>query len=56
MQYIDSIRLEAEKAGVIKIIPPKEWACPFSVCPQSLDVMAVLIMLQNTQKSLCKAE
>lgn len=32
-QYINSIREEAERAGVIKIIPPKEWLCPFSAWP-----------------------
>ncbi|EKX49136.1 hypothetical protein GUITHDRAFT_68209, partial [Guillardia theta CCMP2712] len=31
MRYIESIRLQAEEAGLIKIIPPKEWKCPFTI-------------------------
>eukprot|EP00960_Hanusia_phi_P007631 218258-Hanusia_phi.AAC.2 len=48
MRYIESIRLQAEEAGLIKIIPPKEWKCPFTIkekgdafhfqtCVQSID-------------------
>jgi histone demethylase JARID1 len=48
MKYLDSIRAQAEPAGVIKIVPPKEWRCPFPIkehgdsfhfqtCVQSVD-------------------
>jgi histone demethylase JARID1 len=48
MKYLDSIRTQAEPAGVIKIVPPKEWRCPFPIkangdsfhfqtCVQSVD-------------------
>lgn len=48
MKYLDSIRPQAEPAGVIKIVPPKEWRCPFPIkengdsfhfqtCVQSVD-------------------
>jgi len=48
MKYLDSIREQAAPAGVIKIVPPKEWRCPFPIkengdsfhfqtCVQSVD-------------------
>ena len=48
MKYLASIKMEAEAAGVIKIVPPKEWRCPFPIkdngdsfhfqtCVQSVD-------------------
>ena len=48
MKYLDSIREQATPAGVIKIVPPKEWRCPFPIkengdsfhfqtCVQSVD-------------------
>ena len=48
MKYLASIKIEAEAAGVIKIVPPKEWRCPFPIkdngdsfhfqtCVQSVD-------------------
>lgn len=30
-RYIDSIREIGEKAGIIKIVPPKEWNSPFMI-------------------------
>jgi hypothetical protein len=48
MKYLDSIRTKAEPVGMIKIVPPKEWRCPFPIkengdsfhfqtCVQSVD-------------------
>ena len=48
IQYLNSIREEAQAAGIIKIVPPKEWRCPFPIkengdsfhfqtCVQSVD-------------------
>ncbi|KAG0337846.1 hypothetical protein BG004_007463 [Podila humilis] len=31
LKYIESIRAEAEQAGICKIIPPKGWKPPFSL-------------------------
>lgn len=31
LKYIESIRAEAEQAGICKIVPPKGWKPPFSL-------------------------
>ena len=58
MKYLDSIRTQAEPAGVIKIVPPKEWRCPFPIkangdlfhfqkCVHSVDNSSVMFRYQK---------
>ena len=55
MKYLESIRAQAEPAGVIKIVPPKEWRCPFPIkengdsfhfqtCVQSVDQVSKMLI------------
>ncbi|KAF8925624.1 hypothetical protein BGZ58_000642 [Dissophora ornata] len=39
LQYIESIRPEAEKAGICKIIPPDGWKPPFALDTEKLNSM-----------------